>query len=42
VPRAGEAFTLPGFRVIVERVVRRRVQRVYFERTDAPVDEEAP
>jgi putative hemolysin len=32
VPRAGEAFLLDGFRVIVERVVRRRVMRVYFER----------
>jgi len=32
VPRAGESFTLPGFRVVVERVVRRKVQRVYFER----------
>lgn len=32
VPRAGEQLTLPGFRVVVERVVRRRVQRVYLER----------
>ncbi|HEU4631779.1 MAG TPA: hemolysin family protein [Gemmatimonadaceae bacterium] len=32
VPRPGESFTLPGFRVVVERVVRRKVQRVYFER----------
>jgi CBS domain containing-hemolysin-like protein len=32
VPRAGEELTLDGFRVVVERVVRRRVQRVYFER----------
>lgn len=32
VPRNGEQFTLAGFRVVVERVVRRRVQRVYFER----------
>ena len=32
VPRAGESFLLEGFRVIVERVVRRRVMRVYFER----------
>ncbi|MFP5356192.1 MAG: hemolysin family protein, partial [Gemmatimonadota bacterium] len=32
VPRAGEELTLHGFRVVVERVVRRRVHRVYFER----------
>ena len=32
VPRAGEEFTLDGFRVVVERVERRRVHRVYFER----------
>jgi CBS domain containing-hemolysin-like protein len=32
VPRAGEELTLHGFRVVVERVVRRRVERVYFER----------
>lgn len=34
VPRAGEELTLPGFRVVVERVVRRRVQRVYLERQE--------
>ncbi len=32
VPRNGEQFTLAGFRVVVERVVRRRVQRIYLER----------
>ena len=32
VPVAGEQLTIDGFRVVVERVVRRRVQRVYFER----------
>jgi len=32
VPRAGEELRLDGFRVVVERVVRRRVDRVYFER----------
>lgn len=32
VPRAGEELTLHGYRVVVERVVRRRVHRVYFER----------
>ncbi|HEY3189381.1 MAG TPA: hemolysin family protein [Solirubrobacteraceae bacterium] len=36
VPRAGEEFELAGFRVVVERVVRRRVQRVYFERLLTP------
>ena len=37
VPRAGERFTLHGFTVVVERVRRRRIERVYFERI-APVD----
>jgi putative hemolysin len=32
VPRAGESLTIDGFRVVVERVRRRQVQRVYFER----------
>ena len=32
VPRAGESLTVAGFRVVVEKVERRRVQRVYFER----------
>jgi putative hemolysin len=32
VPRSGETFILDGFRVVVERVVRRRIVRVYFER----------
>ena len=32
VPRQGEELTLDGFRVVVERVERRRVTRVYFER----------
>jgi len=35
VPRAGEQFSLDGFRVVVERVVRRKVERVYFERVEA-------
>jgi CBS domain containing-hemolysin-like protein len=39
VPRAGEEFTYDNFRVVVERVVGRRVQRVYFERL-SPVPEE--
>jgi CBS domain containing-hemolysin-like protein len=36
VPRAGESLTYRGFRVIVERVVRRQVRRVYFERLEHP------
>lgn len=32
VPRPGESFTIGPFRVVVERVVRRKVERVYFER----------
>jgi putative hemolysin len=34
VPEAGEKFTLDGFRVVIERVVKRRVERVYFERIE--------
>jgi CBS domain containing-hemolysin-like protein len=40
VPRPGEELRIDGFRVVVEKVVRRRVQRVYFERAGAA--EEAP
>ncbi len=32
VPRPGEEFTADGFRVVVERIRRRAVDRVYFER----------
>jgi putative hemolysin len=32
VPRPGEELSVAGFRVVVEQVERRRVQRVYFER----------
>ncbi len=32
VPRNGERLAIGPFRVVVERVVRRRIQRVYFER----------
>jgi magnesium and cobalt transporter len=32
VPRAGESTRVDGFRVVVERVRRRRVERVYIER----------
>jgi CBS domain containing-hemolysin-like protein len=36
VPRAGERLTIGPFRVVVERVVRRQVRRVYFERITPP------
>jgi len=32
VPRAGESRAINGFRLVVERVRRRRIERVYFER----------
>jgi CBS domain containing-hemolysin-like protein len=32
VPRAGEALTIGPYRVIVERVVRRKIERIYLER----------
>jgi CBS domain containing-hemolysin-like protein len=32
VPRAGEALDLPGYRLVVELVVRRRVRRVAVHR----------
>ena len=41
VPRAGEEFTLHGFRVVVERVRRRRIERVYFERPEPAPDDDA-
>ncbi|HKG94086.1 MAG TPA: hemolysin family protein [Gemmatimonadaceae bacterium] len=41
VPRAGEQLTMQGFRVVVERVRRRRIERVYFERAESPAEEEA-
>jgi CBS domain containing-hemolysin-like protein len=41
VPRPGEELHIDGFRVVVEKVVRRRVQRVYFERA-AAADEGTP
>jgi magnesium and cobalt transporter len=37
VPKAGEAVTRSGFRIVVERIRRRRIERVYFERL-APVE----
>ena len=41
VPKAGETFTLGGYRVVVEQVRRRRVKRVYFERPEAMAGREA-
>jgi hypothetical protein len=32
VPRSGESITRSGVRLVVERVRRRRIERVYFER----------
>jgi putative hemolysin len=32
VPRSGESITRAGIRIVVERVRRRRIERVYFER----------
>jgi CBS domain containing-hemolysin-like protein len=40
VPRAGESLTIGNFKLVVERVVRRRVERVYLERLH-PVTEDA-
>ena len=34
-PKQGESFTLCGYRVTVDRVERRRVQRLIFERVDS-------
>ncbi|MFC1640149.1 hemolysin family protein [Gemmatimonadota bacterium] len=33
VPTPGEELRIEGFRVVVEQIVRRRIRRVYFERT---------
>jgi putative hemolysin len=38
VPKGGEATIMPGFRVIVERVRRRRIERVYLERVTAETE----
>ena len=35
VPRAGESLPLGPFRVVIERVVRRKIERVYLERMAA-------
>jgi CBS domain containing-hemolysin-like protein len=34
VPKSGEAHLHAGFRIVVERVRRRRIERVYFERLE--------
>jgi CBS domain containing-hemolysin-like protein len=34
VPKSGEAVIRSGFRIVVERVRRRRIERVYFERME--------
>lgn len=38
VPRAGESLAIGPFRVIAERVVRRKIERVFLERTDDDED----
>jgi putative hemolysin len=37
VPRPGESLNIEGYRVVVEKVSRRRIERVYFEPLEAPV-----
>ena len=39
VPRAGESVQVGSYRLVVERVRRRRVERVYFERVQAQPQE---
>ncbi len=38
VPRAGESLVVGNFKMVVERVVRRRVERVYLERLHAAAE----
>ncbi|HEX9690539.1 MAG TPA: hemolysin family protein [Gemmatimonadales bacterium] len=38
VPRPGEELQIGSFRVVVEKVVQRRVRKVYFERQPASLD----
>ena len=40
VPRAGQSLTVGSFKLVVERVIRRRVERIYLERLH-PVAEDA-
>jgi CBS domain containing-hemolysin-like protein len=37
VPRPGEAVKLGSYKMVIERVRRRRIERVYFERVQTPV-----
>jgi putative hemolysin len=37
VPHPGESLTIAPYRVVVEKVVRRRIERVYLEPLEAPV-----
>ena len=39
VPKAGESLTIGPFRAIVERVVRRKIERVFLERVPDPTDD---
>ena len=41
VPKAGESLQVGGYKLVVERVVRRRVERVYLEPLTAPAPKEA-
>jgi CBS domain containing-hemolysin-like protein len=41
VPKAGESLQVSGYKLVVERVVRRRVERVYLEPIEAPAPKEA-
>lgn len=41
VPRAGEALPIGPFRAVVERVVRRKIERVFLERLDEPSNDQA-
>jgi magnesium and cobalt exporter, CNNM family len=40
VPRSGEATSHSGFRIVVEHVRRRRIERVYFERSEVAATSE--
>jgi putative hemolysin len=37
VPRPGEAMKLGSYKMVIERVRRRRIERVYFERVQTPI-----
>jgi CBS domain containing-hemolysin-like protein len=42
VPRAGEAVSIGAYKLVVERVRRRRIERVYFERLQPAMNGSAP